>query len=80
MLHASLRRSGGSFIMTIPQSYVDQNHLEAGARLAVEIVGDQLKIRPTRAKHSLDELLAAMPAGLCRVQDWDEMGAAGAEL
>lgn len=27
MLHASLRRSGGSFIMTFPLSYVEQNHL-----------------------------------------------------
>ena len=27
MLLASLRRSGGSFIMTLPLSYVEQNHL-----------------------------------------------------
>ena len=80
MLHASLRRSGGSYIMTVPLSYVEQNHLGAGARLALEIVGDELKIRPEHTRRSLAELLDATPAGLCRAQGWDEMGTAGAEL
>ena len=74
MLHASLRRSGGSFIMTVPLSYVEQNHLDAGARLALEIVGDELKIKPERSRPSLAELLAATPEGVCRVEGWDEMG------
>lgn len=80
MLHASLRRSGGSYIMTVPLSYVEQNHLEAGSRLAVEIIGDELKIRPERPLKSLAELLDATPAGLCRAEGWDELGAAGGEL
>ena len=53
MLNASLRRSGGSYIMTIPLSYVEQNHLVAGSRLAIEIIGDELKIKPQRARKSL---------------------------
>jgi antitoxin component of MazEF toxin-antitoxin module len=80
MLHASLRRSGGSYIMTVPLSYVEQNHLVAGARLALEIVGDELKIKPQRPRRSLTDLLAATPDGLCRAQGWDELGSAGAEL
>jgi antitoxin component of MazEF toxin-antitoxin module len=80
MLHASLRRSGGSYIMTVPLSYVEQNHLDAGSRLSVEIIGDELKIRPERPRKSLAELLDATPAGLCRAEGWDELGAAGAEL
>ncbi len=80
MLYASLRRSGGSYIMTVPLSYVEQNHLNAGSRLAVEIIGDELKIRPERALKSLADLLHATPDGLCRAQGWDELGAAGAEL
>ncbi len=43
MLNASLRRSGGSYIMTIPLSYVEQNHLVAGSRLAIEIIGDEAR-------------------------------------
>ena len=80
MLHASLRRSGGSYIMTVPLSYVEQNHLDAGSRLAIEIVGDELKIKPDRPRRSLAELLDATPTGLCRAEGWDELGAAGAEL
>ncbi len=80
MLHASLRRSGGSYIMTVPLSYVEQNHLDAGARLSLEIVGDELKIKPERTRQSLADLLKATPAGLCRAEGWDELASAGAEL
>ncbi|MBK9440339.1 MAG: AbrB/MazE/SpoVT family DNA-binding domain-containing protein [Comamonadaceae bacterium] len=80
MLHASLRRSGGSYIMTVPLAYVEQNHLDAGARLTLEIVGDELKIKPECSRRSLAELLDATPEGLCRADGWDEMGTAGAEL
>ncbi len=80
MLRASLRRSGGSYIMTLPLSYVEQNHLDAGSRLAIEIVGDELKIKPERTRRSLADLLKATPKGLCRATGWDELGSAGAEL
>jgi antitoxin ChpS len=80
MLNASLRRSGGSFIMTVPLAYVEQNHLSAGTRMAIEIVGDELKIRPQRPRQSLSDLLGATPPGLCRADGWDEMGAIGTEL
>ena len=80
MLQASLRRSGGSYIMTVPLSYVEQNHLDAGSRLAIEIVGDELKIRPQRPRKTLAELLDATPPGLCRADGWDELGVAGGEL
>jgi antitoxin ChpS len=79
MLSASLRRSGGSLIITIPQSYIEQNHLEAGAKLAMEIAGSELRLRPARSRRSLAELLAATPDGLQRVEGWDEMPAVGGE-
>ncbi|MCX7235167.1 MAG: AbrB/MazE/SpoVT family DNA-binding domain-containing protein [Burkholderiales bacterium] len=80
MLNASLRRSGGSYIMTIPLSYVEHNHLVAGSRLAIEVMGDELKIKPQRARKSLADLLLATPAGLCRAEGWDELAPVGAEL
>ena len=79
MLSASLRRSGGSLIITIPQSYIEQNHLEAGARLAVEIAGAELRLRPACPRRSLAELLAATPDGPHRVDGWDETPLAGGE-
>ena len=80
MLHATLRRSGGSYIMTVPLSYVEQNHLDAGSRLAIEIVGNELKIHPERQRKTLSELLKATPRGLQRAEGWDDLGTVGAEL
>ena len=80
MLTASLRRSGGSLIMTIPQSYVEQNHLDAGSRVMVEINGAELKVKPGRQRPKLADLLAATPEGLCRADGWDDMPTTGGEL
>ena len=82
MLNALLRRSGGSLIMTIPQSYVEQNHLDAGSRVLVEINGAELRVKPGRQRPKLSELLASTPAdaGLCRAEGWEEMPSVGGEL
>ncbi len=82
MLNASLRRSGGSLIMTIPQSYIEQNHLDAGSRLQVEINGAELRVKPGRQRPKLSELLASTPedAALCRTEGWEEMPSVGGEL
>ena len=80
MSTASLRRSGGSLIMTIPQAYVEQNMLKAGSCVAVEIAGEELRLKPARKRKSLSELLAATPDGLHRIGGWDEMPQAGGEL
>ena len=39
MLNAYLRKSGGSLIMTIPASYAEQNGLDAGSCVSVDING-----------------------------------------
>jgi antitoxin ChpS len=81
MLNASLRRSGGSLIMTIPQSYIEQNHLDAGSRVQVEINGAELRVKPGRQRPKLSELLASTPdAAESRAEGWEEMPRVGAEL
>jgi antitoxin ChpS len=80
MFTAALRRSGGSLIITIPQAYVEQNHLDAGSRVALEIAGNELKLKPAKQRLTLSELLAATPKGAERVKGWDEMLGAGKEL
>jgi antitoxin component of MazEF toxin-antitoxin module len=80
MFTASLRRSGGSLIVTIPQAYVEQNMLKAGSLVAVEIAGKELRLKPARKRKTLSELLAATPEGLHRMEGWDEMALAGGEL
>jgi antitoxin ChpS len=80
MLNAALRRSGGSLIVTIPQSYIEQNHLDAGSRLQMQIAGAELTLRVSRQRPKLADLLKATPRGAHRVAGWDDLGAAGAEL
>jgi len=81
MSHITVRKSGGSLIMTIPQAYTEQNRIEAGEELSVEIAGDILTIRPTkRKKYSLSELLDETPEGLQRVEGWLNMKPVGNEV
>lgn len=74
-----LRKSGGSLIMTIPSSYVEQNELEADSVVCLSIEGNELTVRPGRKRKTLAELLAATPSDASRVDDWDQMQPTGAE-
>jgi antitoxin component of MazEF toxin-antitoxin module len=80
MFTSSLRRSGSSLIMTVPQAYVEQNMLQAGSLVALEIAGEELRLKPARKRKTLSELLAATPDGLHRIDGWDEIPQAGVEL
>ena len=79
MFTASLRRSGGSLIMTIPQAWAEQNRLAAGSKLQLEIAGTELRLSPARPRKNLEALLASTPEGLQRVEGWDELADAGHE-
>lgn len=78
MSTATLRKSGGSLIMTIPQSFTVQNRLTSGSEVSVSIHGDELIVRPGRSRKSLKDLLAATPK-TNRAEGWDDMPSAGAE-
>ncbi len=80
MLNASLRRSGGSLIMTIPAVWAEQNGLDAGSAIAVEVTGRALTLHAPKARPSLETLLAQTPRGLQRAKAWDAMPTAGREL
>ena len=81
MTTITVRKSGGSLIMTIPQVYTEQNEIKAGEELAIEIVGDTLTIKPTKKKkYSLEQLLDETPTGLQRIDDWLEMKPVGNEV
>ncbi|MDL2315780.1 hypothetical protein LJC59_01695 [Desulfovibrio sp. OttesenSCG-928-A18] len=76
----TVRKSGGSLIMTIPQAYTEQNNIEAGAELVVEIAGETLTLKPARKrKYSLDDLIAETPEGLHKVEDWLDLKPVGNE-
>lgn len=60
MHHTSLRKVGGSVMLTIPRTLLDQLELEAGARVDLAISEGRLVVEPARKpKYTLAELLAA---------------------
>lgn len=80
MLTSTLRRSGGSLIITIPQAYAEQNSLKAGSSIFVAIDGEELRLKPALKRKSLAARLALTPDGLHRVEAWDSMPPVGSEL
>jgi antitoxin ChpS len=55
----SLRKVGGSIMLAVPRAILDMLNLEAGATVGLVVDGERLVVQPqTKAKYSLDELLA----------------------
>lgn len=79
----TLRRAGGSLVMTIPKAYIEQNDLQDGSQVELVLEGNQMTINASikRRRYKLEDLLAEMPAGkLPVVEGWDVMPPAGLEV
>lgn len=80
-MQQTLRRAGGSLVMTIPKTFVEQNHLQEGSQVELVVAGAQLSIKaPSRRRLKLADLMAQMPQELPKVEGWDEMPAVGLEV
>lgn len=77
----TLRKAGGSLVMTVPKAlFIEQNGLGDGSQVELHLLGKKMTIEaPTRPRYKLAALMAKMPEGLPRVEDWDEMPAVGIE-
>ncbi len=76
----TLRKAGGSLVMTVPKAFIDQNGLGEGSQVELLLQGKKMTIEaPTRPRYKLADLMAEMPEGLPRVEGWDEMPAVGLE-
>lgn len=76
----TLRKAGGSLVMTVPRAFIEQNRLSEGSQVELHILGKQLIVEAlTRPRYKLEELLAEMPDGFPRVQGWDELPTVGLE-
>lgn len=70
-MQSTLRRSGGSLVMTLPKAFTDQNHFQAGSKVDLMIEGERLTIHAThKPKYDLKTLLAEMPKAFPRVPGW----------
>ncbi|HNS58187.1 MULTISPECIES: AbrB/MazE/SpoVT family DNA-binding domain-containing protein [Nitrosomonas] len=76
----TLRKAGGSLVMTVPKSFIEQNGLSEGSQVELHLHGKKMTVEaPARPRYKLADLMAEMPKGLPRVEGWDEMSPVGLE-
>jgi antitoxin ChpS len=76
----TLRKAGGSLVMTVPKAFIEQNSLSEGSQVELHLQGKKMTIEaPSRPRYKLAELMAEMQEGLPRVEGWDEMPSVGLE-
>jgi antitoxin ChpS len=84
MHHSSLKKVGGSVMLTIPRAFLDQLQLEAGARVEMAVDGGRLVVGPaSRPRYTLAELLAASDYAGAPTDDdraWADAPRVGREL
>lgn len=78
----TLRRAGGSLVMTVPKAFIEQNHLQDGSQVELSLEGSRMTIEaPTKRRYKLEDLLAEMPEGkLPKVEGWDNTPTLGLEV
>jgi antitoxin ChpS len=76
----TLRKAGGSLVMTVPKAFIDQNDLMEGSQVELRLSGKKMTVETrARPRYKLADLMAEMPEGLPRAAGWDEMPAVGLE-
>lgn len=76
----TLRKAGGSLVMTVPKVFVEQNGLGEGSQVELHLQGRKMTVEaPTRPHYKLADLMAEMSEGLPRVEGWEEMPSVGLE-
>ncbi|MBY0416578.1 MAG: AbrB/MazE/SpoVT family DNA-binding domain-containing protein [Pararheinheimera sp.] len=76
----TLRKAGGSLVMTVPKVFIEQNGLGEGSQVELHLMGKKMTVEaPTRPRYKLADLMAEMPEGLPRIEGWDDMKPVGLE-
>jgi antitoxin ChpS len=77
----TLRRAGGSLVMTVPKPFIEQNQLQEGSQVDLLLEGARMTVSaPRKHRHKLADLLAEMPGELPRVEGWDALKPVGKEV
>lgn len=70
----TLRKAGGSIVMTVPKAFISQNGLREGSQVELRLTGQTMTVEaPKRTRYKLANLMAEMPQGLPRTEGWEEM-------
>lgn len=76
----TLRKAGGSLVMTVPKAFTDHNGLSEGSQVELHLLGRKMTVEaPARPRYKLADLIAEMPDGLPRVEGWEDMPLIGLE-
>lgn len=76
----TLRRAGGSLVMTVPKAFIEQNQLQENSQVELLLEGSRMTVSaPRKRRYKLEDLLAEMPGKMPRVAGWDAMRAVGKE-
>ena len=76
----TLRKAGGSLVMTVPKAFIEQNGLGEGSQVELHLSGKKMTVEaPKRPRYKLADLMAEMGQGLPRIEGWDDMPAVGLE-
>jgi len=76
----TLRKAGGSLVMTVPKAFIEQNGLADGSQVELQLIGKKMTVEaPVRPRYKLSDLMSEMPDGLPKVSGWDEMPCVGLE-
>jgi antitoxin ChpS len=77
----SLRRAGGSLVMTVPKAFIEQNGLFDGSQVELHLTGKTMTVEATsKPRYKLADLMAEMPDGLPRIDGWEDMPSVGLEV
>lgn len=58
MATTSLRKVGGSVMMSVPRAFLDQMDLSVGSTVDIGLKPGRMVVKPAKPKYSLEELLA----------------------
>jgi len=80
----NLRKVGGSIMLAVPPPFLDQLHLQAGAKVGLVVDHGCLVVKPNpRPRYTLDELLAQCDASVeisAEDREWIDARPVGGEL
>ena len=83
MQTTTLRKVGGSVMMTVPPAFLEQLQLVAGSAIGVEMEGNRLIVTPSRPRYTLGEILAQCDPSISmsdEEREWLDAPAVGREL
>lgn len=50
-MYQTLRRAGGSLVMTVPKSFIEQNHLQEGSQVELTLQGPKMIVVSPQKPH-----------------------------